>query len=259
MKIFYSRYFISFAALLNREILRFMRMGVQTLIAPFISNILFLGIFAGLFAGAADSLKRVEYIAFITPGLIISAVISSAYQNPVFSLVSMKYNDTIKEFNYFPIRPVMRMSAFILAGAVRGLLVGVMTYLAAGIFTGFEIQNAVLFWSAVFLIASVFATAGYLSGLYLTSFESSNFIVSLILMPLVYLGGVFFDTASLPHPLREAGSLNPLSVMIGGVRSLYSGAASEPAAHSVVITAASILLLFVISCRATVKGTGIRV
>lgn len=257
MKTVRFRYFFSFVTLLEREIQRFMRIGVQTLLTPFISNILFLGIFAGLFSG--DAAARKEYLSFITPGLIVSAIIFSAYQNPVFSVISMKYQDLLKDFNYYPMSPSGRMAGFILAGAVRGIFVGIMTYLAAAFFAGFSVSNPKLFWTYSFAVSVVFSTAGYLCGLYLTSFESANLIVSMILTPLIYLGGVFYDFSKLPEIVRTVNSFNPLSALITISRYIYSGGGEMPRLHSAVILTVSVLILYVISFRETKKGTGITV
>jgi ABC-2 type transport system permease protein len=254
-----KRYFISFETLCKREIKRFMRMGVQTLIAPFISNILFLGIFAGFFTGQTDGIKGIRYIFYITPGLVFSAVVMSAFQNPVFSIVTMKYQDTIRDFNLYPLKPYARMSAFIVAGSMRGFVIGVMTYLAAGIFSGYTIRFAAGFWTMIVLVSIIFSTAGYLAGTYVRSFEKSNFIVSMILTPLVYFGGVFFDTNKLPPLLRLINSFNPLSALIDFTRYSYSGIGKLPEAYSVILTVFLVILLFAASYRATVKGIGVKI
>ena len=256
----FVRYYISFQTLVIREIKRFMLIGVQTLVAPFISNILFLGIFAGFFAGHGDkTVKGFDYISFITPGLIFSAVVSSAYQNPVFSIIMMKYQDTIKEFNYFPLKPLGRLGGFVIAGALRGFLVGIMTYLAAGLFAGYTIAHPVLFWLAVALVSLILSLAGYLTGIYMYSVEKSNFIVILILSPLVYLGGVFFNIDALPDFFRQIDSFNPFAVMISLTRYVYIGNGNIPDIAPLLITLGLILILFAASYRATVKGIGIKI
>jgi len=255
-----ARYYISFQTLVIREIKRFMLIGVQTLVAPFISNILFLGIFAGFFAGHGDkTVKGFDYISFITPGLIFSAVVSSAYQNPVFSIIMMKYQDTIKEFNYFPMKPLGRLGGFVIAGALRGFLVGIMTYFAAGLFSGYSIAHPVFFWLAVALVSLILSLAGYLTGIYMYSVEKSNFIVILILSPLVYLGGVFFNIETLPGIFRQIGFYNPFAVMISYTRYVYIGSGSLPGLFPSMMTLLLILILFAVSYRATVKGIGIKI
>jgi ABC-2 type transport system permease protein len=245
--------------LLKREIMRFMKMGVQTLIAPFISNILFLGIFAGFFTGQTGGNQGMHYIPFIAPGLVFSAVVMSAYQNPVFSIITMKYHGMIHEFNLYPIKPFARMSAFIIAGTLRAFAIGLMTYIAIGIFAGFSIGFSFGFWGMIILISIIFSTAGYLSGMYMKSFESSNFMVSLILTPLVYLGGVFFDTGKLPPVLRLIDSFNPFSVLIDFTRYLYIGSGKLPAAYSVICVALLVVILFAASFHGTVKGIGVKI
>ena len=255
----FMRYWISFETLVMREIRRFLRIGIQTLIAPFVSNILFLGIFAGFFAGSGKNISGTDYIMFITPGLIFSAVVSSAYQNPVFSIITMKYQDTIWEFNYFPMKPIARLGGFVLSAGLRGVLVGVMTYLAAGLFSGFTIAFPAAFWFLISLVSLILAVAGYLTGICMYSVEKSNFIVILILSPMVYLGGVFFDIATLPDIIRVISMYNPFAVMIDFTRYVYVGHGRIPEFWPIFCTVALVIFLFIVSYRATLKGTGIKI
>jgi len=171
----------------------------------------------------------------------------------------MKYQDTIKEFNYFPMKPLGRLGGFVIAGALRGFLVGIMTYLAAGLFAGYTIANPVFFWLIIGVVSLILSLAGYLTGVYMYSVEKSNFIVILILSPLVYLGGVFFNIDALPDLFRQIDSFNPFAVMISLTRYVYIGKGNIPDIAPLLITMGLILILFAASYRATVKGIGIKI
>ena len=215
------RSYISFHTLLKRELIRIFRLSVQTLLGPLISNLLFLGIFAGMFAGRTVTVEGVSYLQFITPGLIFSAATLSGFQNPLFSVMILKYQDTIRDFALFPLPDLGRMTAFALAGGIRGVMVGAATWLAAGVFVGFDIYMPVAFWVFIFTVALIVSLGGYMTGMLFDSMEKTNFIVSLVLTPLIYLSGIFFEVRSLPGVWRTIAAHNPLAVLTGLTRSLY--------------------------------------
>ena len=212
---------VSFHTLLKRELIRIFRLSIQTLLGPLISNLLFLGIFAGMFAGRSVTVEGVSYLQFITPGLIFSAATLSGFQNPLFSVMILKYQDTIRDFALFPLPDIGRMTAFALAGGIRGLMVGAATWLAAGVFVGFDIYLPVAFWGFIFAAALLVSLGGYMTGMLFDSMEKSNFIVSLVLTPLIYMSGIFFEVRSLPGVWSTVAAHNPLAVLTGLTRSLY--------------------------------------
>jgi ABC-2 type transport system permease protein len=212
----------SFMTLLKREISRFLKIFVQTIFAPFLSNILFLAIFGGVLASRTVNLE-IDFLSFLVPGLVFSSIVMASVQNPSFSIIAQKYQDTLKEYNLYPLTPGLRFFAFTLGGAIRGMIVGIMTWLAAGIFAGYSAQYPVLFWIYCFLLALLFSAIGTVFGLWLDSFEKMNFVVTILLTPLIYLGGIFFNVALLPGIWKTVGMANPFFVFIALGRFLYTG------------------------------------
>jgi ABC-2 type transport system permease protein len=250
---------IAFSTLLTREVLRYMKLAVQTIGAPFLSNLLFLAIFAGLPAGRLAGTRGPEYLRFLIPGLVLMGTLLSAFQNPLFSLVTMKYQNTLQDLSRYPLSGRARFLAFSLAGTLRGVLVGVMTYLAAGLFGGYAIERPLLFWGFIACVAFVAAAAGIAAGLYLDSFERANFVVALLLTPALYLGGVFFPTAGAPAWLRPFAVYNPLSALVGAARHFYLGAGTVGAPVTILLGVALCLGAVTVSARAVARGQGLKV
>src|SRR5512136_3303327 len=140
------RPWIAFTTLFRREVMRYLKLAVQTIGAPFLSNVLFLAVFGGLMAARPSGIPGVSYVRFLVPGLVLMGTLISSFQNPLFSLVAMKYQNTLQDLCQYPLSAASRFLAFSLAGALRGVLVGAMTFAAAGLFGGFELAHPVMFW-----------------------------------------------------------------------------------------------------------------
>jgi ABC-2 type transport system permease protein len=234
---------IGFRTLFLREVVRYMKLAVQTLVAPFLSNLLFLSIFGGLMS--ARSGGGVPYIRFLIPGLVFMGAFLSAFQNPLFSIVAMKYQNTLQDLCQYPLSAASRFFAFALAGALRGFLVGVMTYAAAGLFGGYTLQHPLLFWLYIAGASFVAASGGIFIGLLLDSFEKTNFVVSLILTPVMFLAGVFHQAGTSAW-LDLIARFNPLSFLVGQGRNFFLGTERTFAVITVslgaVFCAASVML-----------------
>ncbi len=254
---------VGFVTLFRRETMRYLRLPVQTIAAPFLSNLLFLGVFGGFLYSRAPLAGGASYLGFLVPGLIFSGAFMSAFQNPMFSLLTMKYSDTLKEFRHYPLGVFSKFLGFASAGALRGLLVAAMTWAAAGIFAGYRIQQPLLFWLFVLAIAFAASAGGIAFGLRLGSFEKGNFLVGLVLTPAMYLGGIFYDVGSSGPVFRALARYSPFTAPVGVARLLYLGnpGAIEPmegafAPLGIVLAAALTAFFLVFSWTSLSSGAG---
>ncbi|MCP3927462.1 MAG: ABC transporter permease [Desulfobacterales bacterium] len=212
-----------FFTLLNREISRFMKVYIQTLMAPLLSNLLFLGVFGGMLKTREVGIEGIGYLQFLVPGLAAMGAIFAAFQNPSFSIIAQKYQDTLRDINSYPLTTFEKVLAFVLGGTFRGFLIGTLTYIATIWFVGYRIENPTVFFIMLALISFIFSSLGVIAGLFLENFERMNFILAIILTPMAYFGGVFFEISKLPDFLSGAGYLNPLFPMINLLRYGYLG------------------------------------
>lgn len=254
--IFYNR--TGFITLLNREIHRFMKVPVQTVLAPLISNMLYLAIFGGMLQTRQVGIDGVNYLHFLVPGLATMGAIFASFQNPAFSIISQKFQNTIQDLNSYPISNIEKILAFVFGGMFRGVLVGMLTYAATIFFVGYEIEYPFFFLLALTATSFVFASIGLIAGLVLDNFEKMNFILAIIITPLTYLGGVFFEISKLPGLLSDIKYINPIYPLVNISRYAYIGVCEGNIYTHVLITAALIISSFLIGAYIFKKGIGIK-
>ncbi|ABR49209.1 ABC-2 type transporter [Alkaliphilus metalliredigens QYMF] len=255
--IFYNK--TGFMTLLQREIHRFMKVFVQTIFAPLLSNVLYLGIFGGMLQTREVGIDGVNYLHFLVPGLVTMGAILASFQNPAFSIIVQKFQSTIQDLNSYPISDTEKSLAFILGGTFRGLLVGTLTYVATAFFVGFTIQQPVFFFISLAITSFIFASIGLISGLLLDSFEKMNFVLALIITPLTYVGGVFFEITKLPGVLSNIRFINPIYPLVNITRYTYIGA-HEGNLFLQAVTAGMFLIgFFLTAVYIFKKGLGIKI
>jgi ABC-2 type transport system permease protein len=257
MKIFYNK--IGFFTLLFREIHRFSRVSIQTILAPLISNILYLGIFSGILSTRSIAFEGFNYLQFLVPGLATMGTIFAAFQNPSFSLISQKYMNTIQDLNSYPISDLEKTTAFILGGTVRGTLIGMLTYIATLPFVKSGIYSPAFFFLSLMLTAFVFSSIGFISGLALDGFEKMNFVLSIVITPLSYLGGVFFEVSKLSGILSAMRFVNPIYPLVNLTRYAYLGVYEDNIYVHGAMAAVFIIAGFAASLIVFKRGTGIKI
>lgn len=212
-----------FLALLHKEVNSFVKVYIQTLLTPILTNLLFLGVFGGMLKTREVGIEGISYLQFLVPGLSAMGAIFNSFQTPSFSIIGRKYQDTLKELNSYPLTTFEKAMAFILGGTIRGLLIGTLTYIATIGFVGYKIQYPIAFFFMLTLISFVFSSLGVIAGLFFDTFDRASFIVTIIIQPMAYFGGVFFEISKLPAVLSDIGYFNPLFPMINLLRFSYLG------------------------------------
>ncbi|AKL95164.1 ABC-type polysaccharide/polyol phosphate export systems, permease component [Clostridium aceticum] len=255
--IFYNK--IGFVTLLKREIHRFMKVSVQTILAPLLSNILYLGIFGGMLQTREVGIEGISYLHFLVPGLTTMGAILSAFQNPAFSIIVQKFQNTIQDLNSYPISDIEKSLAFILGGTFRGLLVGTLTYLATAFFVGYTIEYPLFFFISLSVTSFIFASIGLISGLLLDSFEKLNFVLAIVITPLTYIGGVFFEITKLPGILSKIRYINPIYPLVNLTRYTYIGVYEGNLLLQLLAGSIFLIGLFLTAVYIFKKGYGIKI
>jgi ABC-2 type transport system permease protein len=219
--LFYNK--TGFITLLKREIKRFMKVYIQTLIAPLLSNMLFLGVFGGMLKTRDVGIQGIGYLSFLVPGLAAMGTLFAAFQNPSSSIISQKYQDTFKDMNTYPLSVSDKVLAFVIGGTIRGILIGSLTYVATIYFVGYQIAHPLVFFFMLTVISFIFSSLGLIAGLSINSMEKMSFILSIVLTPMTYFGGVFFEVSKLPGIISKIAFINPLFPMINLLRFGYLG------------------------------------
>ncbi|MDI9347141.1 MAG: ABC transporter permease [Methylacidiphilales bacterium] len=205
-------------ALLLREVRRFARIWVQTLVPPVITTSLYFIIFGTLIGTRVGIIQGLTYAEYIAPGLILMAIITNSYANTVASYFSAKLQRYLEELIIAPVPASILALSFLAGGIARGLLVGLIVFLTASIFINFNILHPVLFCFVCFCTALIFSSLGLINGIYAKSFDDTSIISSFVLTPLTYLGGVFFSISMLPPLWSFIAHINPILFAVNGLR-----------------------------------------
>lgn len=215
--------FIAFLTIIRREIRRFTRIWVQTLIPPVITMVLYFLIFGTLIGARIGEMGGFDYMAFVVPGLIMMSVINNSYSNVVSSFYSAKFTKSVEELLVSPTPNYIILFGFVLGGSIRGLLVGAIVTVLALFFTDFHVHSFIVIFSVVFLTSLLFSIAGMINAIYANSFDDISIIPTFVLTPLTYLGGVFYSIELLPDFWQGVSQFNPVLYMVNAFRYGFLG------------------------------------
>jgi len=212
-----------FPTLLYKEVLRFWKVGAQTIGAPVLSAILFLLIFGHVMEGRVHVYDAVPYAAFLVPGLVMMSVLQNAFANSSSSLIQSKITGNIIFVLLPPLSYLEFFAAYVLAAVVRGMAVGMAVLLVALPFADLSIRQPL--WIIAFAVAgsAVLGALGMVAGICADKIDEVAAFQNFIVMPLTFLSGVFYSIHSLPAFWQGLSRFNPVFYMIDGFRYGFFG------------------------------------
>ena len=229
----------SFSTLFTKELLRFWKVSVQTVVAPVLTSLLYLVIFGHVLEGRLQVFDGVRYTAFLVPGLVMMSVLQNAFANSSSSLIQSKITGNIVFILLAPISYAEFFWAYVAASVVRGLAVG------AGVlaFTAWfvELRLEAPLWTAAFafLGAALLGALGLLAGIVSEKIDQLAAFQNFVILPLTMLSGVFYSVHSLPGFWRALSHANPFFYMIDGFRYGFFGASDVAPMLSLVLVTLS--------------------
>jgi len=209
---------VAFETIVVKEIRRFVRIWVQTLLPPAITMALYFIIFGNLIGSRIGEMGGYKYIQFVVPGLIMMSVITNAYSNVVSSFYGAKFQRHVEEMLVSPIPNHVILLGFVIGGVVRGLAVGLIVTLLSLFFTHLQVHHIGVTIIVVLLTAILFSLAGFINAVYANTFDDISIIPTFVLTPLIYLGGVFYSTSMLPEFWATVSKANPILYMVNAFR-----------------------------------------
>lgn len=210
--------------LFYKEVLRFVKVLLQTLGAPIVTALLYLAVFGQALEGRVDVFAGVSYTDFLVPGLVMMAVIQNAFANSSSSLIQSKITGNLVFILLAPLSHLEFFLAFVGAAILRGLLVGLGVYLVALPFTTVTIAHPAALVAFAILGATVPAVLGVIAGVWAMKFDQLAGFQNFVILPLSFLSGVFYSLQALPDFWRELSHLNPFFYAIDGFRYGFFGA-----------------------------------
>ena len=215
---FANHKYIAFETIVIKEIRRFSRIWLQTLVPPAITIALYFVIFGNLVGRRIGEMGGFQYMDFIMPGLIMMSVIQNSYSNVVSSFFSQKFQKTVEEVLVAPVPNYVILSGVIVGGMARGLAVGAIVTMLALFFSDLRIEHPLITVAVVLLTSAVFSLAGFINAVFANSFDDISIIPTFVLTPLIYLGGVFYSVQLLPTFWQVVSGLNPIFYMVNTFR-----------------------------------------
>jgi ABC-2 type transport system permease protein len=249
---------VALVTLLKKEIIRFLRVWVQTLVPPAITMALYFLIFGRMIGSQLPDIHGFSYIQYIAPGLIMMGIITNSYTNSVSSFYLSKFQKSIEEMLVSPMPNWVILFGFIGGGLIRGLLVGIIVTMIALFFTHMPIHHPFVLLSMASLTSILFSLAGVINAVFAKSFDDISIIPTFVLTPLTYLGGVFYSIDRLPDYFRVVAHLNPIVYMVNGLRMGFLGVSDVDLTLSYGLLIAVIIILYVWAMYLINTGKGIR-
>ena len=251
-------YFIAFRTIVIKEVSRFARIWIQTILPPAVSMTLYFVIFGSLIGPRIGPMDGFSYIQYIAPGIIMMSIINSSYANVVSSFFGAKFQRHIEEMLVAPIPNIIILSGYITGGVARGMMVGLVVTLVALFFTELHIEHPLIVVTVVLLTSILFSLAGFINGIFARKFDDIAIIPSFVLTPLIYLGGVFYSINLLPGFWQSVSKLNPIFYMVNAFRYGMLGVSDINIQSAFIIILIFTIALFSLCLYLLNKGVGIK-
>ena len=230
------------ATLYKKEVKRFLKVGPQTLLAPVISNLLYMTVFVLAFSALRPDPKA--FMAFLAPGLVMLGILNNAAANSGSSIMTGKMMGSITDVLMPPLSYFELALGWIGGAATRGILVAIVTSIALSFFAPMVPQHiwAVLFFgiSAAIMMGMV----GVLSGVWAEKFDQLAVVNQFIILPLSFLSGTFYSIDVLPATFQKLIMFNPLFYLIDGFRYGFTGNSDGPIMTGVIVISILNIILF---------------
>ena len=222
----------------KRETLRVSKLWTQTILAPVISSILFILVFGLSLGGRIKHIDGVEYDVFIVPGLITMAMVQAAYSNNASTIFQARFDRYVNDVLSAPMKPWQMTLGFTVGGVFRAVAIGGSLALLAVPLVGVPVEQPLALVAAVALGLVLFSALGLVVGIYAEQWDHTTFIQNIVILPLAFVGGVFYSVSILPSPWHELSHINPIFYLVNGLRYGFLGESDVSIWLSLGVTAA---------------------
>jgi ABC-2 type transport system permease protein len=237
-----------------KEVRRFLKVYFQTVLAPVVTTLLFLAVFALALGRVAAQVKGVPFVEFLAPGLIMMAMVQNAFANTSSSLIIAKVQGNIVDMLMPPLSAAEQTVAVALGGVTRGLVVGCAVSLAMAVFVPMHLHSLGLAVYHAVMGSLMLSLLGMIGGIWADKFDHMAAVTNFLVTPLSFLSGTFYSIDRLPEGFHAVALANPFFYMIDGFRYGFIGQADGPVAVGAVIVGATNLFLLAVTYRMLATG-----
>ena len=249
---------IAFLTIVRKECIRMFRVWPQTFLPSVVTTSLYFLIFGKFIGAQVANIGDHTYMQYIVPGLVMMAVITNSYMNVVSSFYGAKFQRNLEEVLVAPVSYSTIIAGYVAGGVIRGMAIGALILIESVFFTHLSLSHA---WAIIFfmLITSiVFALAGLINAIYAKSFDHTTIVITFILTPLTYLGGVFYSVNMLSTMWQQVSLVNPILYMVNGFRYGFLGSSDIAVSTSISVAIVFALAFFWWTFRLFKTGRAIR-
>lgn len=239
-----------------KEVYRFKKVWLQTILAPAVTTLLFMAIFALALGGAGRVTAGIDFERFLAPGLIMMAIIQNAFQNTVSSILLSKVQGNIVDVLMPPLSTGELLIGYVFGAVTRGLLVGAAVWLAFYLAPGVEalaMHGWVVLYFA-FAAAMMLGLFGVLTGIWSEKFDHSSAVTNFVVVPLSLLSGTFYSIERLPAAWQQVSHLNPFFYLIDGFRYGFIGRMDSDLSTGVAVTLGLNIVLWIVCHHVISRG-----
>ncbi|MGB3836875.1 ABC transporter permease [Castellaniella sp.] len=247
-----------FPTLLHKELMRFWKVGTQTIAAPVVTALLYLLIFSHVLEDRVQVYGSLSYTAFLIPGLMMMSMLQNSFANPSSSLIQSRITGNLIFVLLPPFSYRQIFMAYLVAAVVRGLCVGACIWLVALFFIPLPVSSPA--WLLVFAVLScwILGTLGLVAGLWSEKFDQLAAFQNFLIVPATFLSGVFYSIHSLPPFWQAVSRWNPVFYMIDGFRYGFFSVSDVSPWHGLAVVLAVALALSLFALRLLARGYKLR-
>jgi len=249
---------VAMQTIVRKEVVRVLRIWIQTVVPPAITMTLYFIIFGNLIGRRIGTMDGFDYMQYIAPGLIMMSVITNSYGNVVSSFFGAKFGRHLEEMLIAPMSNAAIVIGHVAGGVLRGMLIGVLVTIIALFFTRLEVQHPFVTISIVLLSSIVFSLAGLINAIFAKKFDDISIVPTFVLTPLTYLGGVFYSISLLPEFWQTVSLANPILYMVNAFRYGILGTSDINIGVAYGILLVFVAVLFTACVQLLNRGVGIR-
>lgn len=235
-----------FFTLINREFYRFIRLANQTIAPPLITTILYILVFGYSLGSRIREIDGFSFIIYIIPGLVQLGVITNAYANTSSSLYMSRLERSIENLLVAPLHYFQIVTALMVGGILRGMVVGLTVILGAVVFVPLPFAHGTVILLAIFFTSIIFAGLGIISALVAESWEKMATFTNYVITPFVYLGGVFYSIHMLPPFWQKVSFFNPIFYCVDLSRYGFLGVSDVPAGIALTLLFSASVVVYAI-------------
>jgi ABC-2 type transport system permease protein len=215
-----------------------LKLWTQTIAGPVLSSFLFILVFGLSLGSRIKQIDGVDYEVFIVPGLITMAMTQAAYSNNSGSVFQARFDRYLNDVLAAPMRPWEVNLGLSIGGVVRALIIGAGLLACALPVVDVPVRHPLELLVAIALVLVLFSSFGVIVGIYANSWEHTMFVTNIVILPLTFLGGVFYSVNRLPAPWHEISHANPIFYLLNAVRYGFLGTSDVSVVLSLAVTGA---------------------